>query len=201
MKKLVPFLLAAVFTAGNAQAIELNVLGGLTGSRPATSNTGATYTSRLGLTFGATVDFNFIPMFAIETGLLNIGYNYRAASNVGGETDISNRAWEVPVLLRYTALPIFDFGAGFYFQHYGTTYGAKSVATGVETTGNSWEGAGLSPGDFGLKLGGRAKFPIVPLTNVVVELDLKRGLKNLASNGASYHTSELDLLTGISFGF
>lgn len=201
MKKLVLVLLAAVFTAGSAQAIELNVLGGFTAGRPAASNTGATYTARSGLTFGATVDFDFIPMFAIETGLLNIGYKYRAADSAGRETDISNRAWEMPILLRYTALPVFDFGAGFYFQRYRTTYSAKSVATGVETTRNSWEGAGLSTGDFGLKLGGRAKFPIVPLTNFLVELDLKRGLKNLASGGSSYRTAEMDLLAGVSFGF
>jgi hypothetical protein len=199
MKKIVTLVLTGMILASSAQAVELNVVGGLTMASPSANSTGVVYTSSSALTFGALLDFGFIPGFAIETGLLSVGEKFKETT-LGIDTNVKTRAWEVPVLLEFTALPLLNVGAGVYFQKYNGTFDTDT--NGVTTTGNSWTGANLKQNDFGAKINARLMLPIAPLTHFLVDASYKLGLSNLSTtSGSSFKTREFAALVGVGFGF
>src|SRR5665213_1969421 len=106
MKKFIALILTGMFLAVGAQAgARINVLGGITSGGPSvTGDSTNTYKSGTGVTYGATVDFGILPMFAIETGVLSVGKKFTQSSG-GVDVVVTTRAYEVPLLLRFTALP------------------------------------------------------------------------------------------------
>ncbi len=200
MKKLLALMVCGMVFSVGAEAASINVLGGITSGGPSVSGiAGSTYKSGTGITYGATVDFGMMPAFAIETGILSVGKKF-TQTTAGVGAVVTTRAYEVPLLLRFTALPILDFGGGVYYQSYNSTYDAEAL--GVKTTGNSWSAAGLKSTDFGLKLSARLLLPIAPMLHFVIDGAYKMGLANMSSNsGATWKNNEIDALGGISIGF
>ena len=189
MKKLLTLILAGALYVGSAQAAHVNVLAGLTRANP---DTGIPSSSSTAVSFGATLDFAILPFFDVETGLMSVGVKYGY-----GSTDVKTRAMEIPLLLRFTAIPLVDFGAGAYFQKYNGTY--SSTTSGVETTGISWA-PGTKQNDFGAKVSARLLLPLAPFTHFIVDANYKLGLFNLAQVG-TFKTRELGVLVGLGFGF
>lgn len=206
-KKLLALIVLGAAVAGNASAIEFNVLGGITSGHPVTSPAPtAPYKSASGVTYGATVGFHLTPGFGIETGLLSVGKKFtQDVANAAPITgiELSYKAYEVPVLFRFTALPIVSFGAGGYYQNRAKTAKMKILGLGTESDINLTD-SGFANTDYGLKLNVRAAFPIMPTMKFLLDGSYKKGLKDLDLNTAdsvTVKTTEMDLLAGLSFGF
>ncbi|MBS1961078.1 MAG: hypothetical protein JST04_02595 [Bdellovibrionales bacterium] len=204
MKKIASLVLVSFLAASSAFALEANVVGGLTSSAPIQNGTGVSYTARTALTYGALVDFDLIPAFMLETGILSVGLKTRANPTSGIENDISQRAMEIPLMARFTLLPILSVGGGLYWQQFGSSYDTENVNTGIKVTNLSWEGSGYKRSDLGLKLAARAQFPVAPMIHILADLSYKRGFTNLVSNptaGESLKSNELALLVGAGVSF
>jgi len=200
MKKILAVLILSTVSIGSASALELSALGGLTMGGPNVSGGAITYSNGTGITYGALLGFNMMPGFGFETGVLSIGKKFKS-TNAGVESENTMRAWEVPLLLRFTALPVLSFGAGAYYQLSDKTVKSKAVATGVETVYNVSD-LSKKRQDIGLKANARAAFPMAPTLKIILDASYKMGLGDRDTNAAvTDKNSEIDLLAGVSFGF
>jgi hypothetical protein len=195
MKKFLPLVLASVMMAGSAQAAHVNVLGGLTTQSPSSDVPGLG--SGAGFTFGATIDFDLNPLFEVETGLMSVGEKF-SQTTAGIETDMSTRAVEIPLLIRFSALPLIDFGGGFYFQKFNGTYSTSSPT--FQDGSVDWN-SNYKQTDFGTKISARLRIPVAPLMHFLVDANYKFGLVDLDKGATSLKSRELGVLAGLAFGF
>lgn len=201
MKKILAVLILSTVSIGSASAIELNVLGGLTMGAPNVTGSTTTYKSGMGLTYGATLGFGMMPGFGIETGVLSVEKKSKATPAGETEDEMTNRAWEIPFLLRFTALPVLSFGAGGYYQLAGKTTKFKDVATGVESEVRTSD-FNKKRQDIGLKLNARGAFPVAPAISALLDVSYKMGLTDRDTTAAvTDKNSEIDILAGVSLGF
>lgn len=145
--------------------------------------------------FGALASTSFIPMFSLELGALymphKININDTNGNLISGE---SQTYLEVPLLLRFTALPIVSVGAGLYYAH---TLGNETLSA-PGATDQSVSNATSS--DFGLEASVAAGFPIFPTISVMGDLRYLFGLTNQDSTGATTtHFRDIELLVGLTF--
>jgi hypothetical protein len=194
--ELIPLVLACLLVSGAAQAAKVNVLAGISMQNPTSDSSLVVYKSGTAMTFGATVDFSLMPLFDIETGLISVGAKFSDVL-AGLESKYSTRAWESPLLLRFTALSFLDFGLGGYVQKINSTYDVD--AAGIKATGD-WTAA-YKTTDIGAKASARVLLPIAPLTGIGLDLAYKLGMTNLSKSGSSLKTNELAALATLSFGF
>jgi hypothetical protein len=209
MKKLVLIVLFGIFAASAAQAgARVNALGGITMANPSESGVTpvSTYKAKSAMTYGATVDFDVNPMIAIETGILSVGGKIEITTSGVVDTAVT-RAIEVPFLVRFTALPILDFGVGGYYQKFNSTFELTDSA-GTKTTYNWNTDFFNKTTDYGAKLSARLMLPLAPMIKFVVDANYKMGMANLndsslagSTAGRTFKNREMAALAGISIGF
>ncbi len=168
-------MILSVFALGTSNAnamLKVNLLGGLNFADYSGS---AAISPKAAGTYGATLQFGALPGFDFETGVLSVGK--KTETSVGPiKVEASTRGWEVPFMLRFTALPVLDLGGGLYYAIVGDDDEA----------------------DYGAKLSARARFGLAPMTDFLFDLSYNFGLKDL---GGSAKTRDYAVLAGLSFGF
>ncbi len=205
MKKILALLVVSTVFAGSASALELNVLGGLNFANSSDSGpgyTGISSKAKAGITVGATVEFSLVPMFALEVGLFSNG-NKKSVTSTLVNYDGSNRSLEIPLLLKFTGLPLAEFGAGLYYEKSPSNVTiSNSTNTVLLANGDFDQSSTYETGDMGIKLDARLKLPLMPLTSILVDASYKMGLKDLdkASSDTS-KTKSYALLVGAAIGF
>jgi hypothetical protein len=199
MKTFIPLILVSLMAVGSAQAAHVNVEAGITMANPSSNATSPTYSSGTGITGGATLEFALVPVLLdLEVGLLSVGYKFGATAG-GVKSDVTTRAWEVPVMVRFVALPLVDFGAGLYFQKFNSTYDTDTA--GVKVTGLDW-GSQAKTSDMGTKISARLMLPVAPMMHFLVDANYKLGLKDLSTvSGVTFKNRELGVLAGLAIGF
>ncbi len=198
MKKMLMVLGWVALSSVNANAVvKVNVLGGVNFADQSTSG-GSVVSSKAAFSYGATAQLPMLPLFDIEAGILSVGKKSKFEAAGSGYV-ASSRGWEIPVMLRFTALPVLSVGAGLYYAMLGdeievTESNSVLVPNGKRTT------AGETT-DLGAKLSARAHFPLAPLTDFLVDLNYNFGLKDLDKSAGSSKTRDYALMAGIAFGF
>jgi hypothetical protein len=166
-----------------------------------------------GIGFGGLLAFDILAdQFALEFGLLY--KNHRLSqdddtkiASVGfpvgtSEVKASVNALEIPLVFRWTSLPVFRPGAGVY---YSSVIGDGSVtlvdAAGDEDTVALFSDSSPNErGDFGAVLSLQAIFPVVPALGILLDGRYKLGLKDTNKESPVEKTREVEFLAGISLG-
>lgn len=208
MKKILMVLGVVAFTASNAHAVlKVNVLGGMNFADSSISGTAAStqVSPKAALSYGATVQFPMLPMFDLEAGILSVGKKSKFEA-AGLAYTGSTRGWEIPVMLRFTMLPIVDFGAGVYYAMLGDEVEVTESNTALIPNGKrAVDKTTNETTDIGAKLSARARMPIAPLTDFLVDLSYNYGLKDLDKDPTAPNdtqkTRDYALMAGIAFGF
>lgn len=170
MKKIL--ILVAVFgmsLTDSAQAmLRFNLLAGANFADQAIDPEipGVSTSSESAFAYGVTAEFDMGALLSFDVGALSVGY----------KTD--KRALQIPALIRFTALPLLDFGGGLYYAL-------------PEDQGS----------DIGFRLSARLKIPLTPITDLVLDGNYDHGLSDLDSSARSVKHRSYGLLTGISLGF
>lgn len=206
MKKILVILaLSTTALIGNANALELNVLGGLNYGGVSTSGagySGVSIKAKGALTFGATIQFNMMPAIALEVGAFSNG-NKQTITVPGGSYDQDFRSLEIPLLVKFTGIPLVDFGGGVYYEMRPTTYNVTNSPFASPANGsNTVDQTSDELNDFGVKLNARLKIPLAPLFHFLVDGSYKMGLKDLDKDPVdSRKAASYALLAGASIGF
>lgn len=167
-----------------AQAASLSVVGAMNLNRA-----GGTFTSSgLSISWGNTTTFGFglllsgeaNPFVNIEAGLLYLPRRY--------EEQIVERSLdtlEVPVVLRFSALPVLSFAAGGYF--------ARVVnANATETF--------LDQNDYGIVGSVAIRVPVAPTLGVLLDVRYLHGIANLDKRAPNeLERRDFQILAGLNF--
>jgi hypothetical protein len=200
-KKISMILSLMILTTGAAHAdLEVNALGGLNFDSNSVDGGTTTHSGKGAFTFGATVVFGG-PFLSFETGLLSIGKKEEQTRATGAISTWSYRGWQVPAMVRFTALPILSFGGGLYYTMFSDTVEVSDSGLGIPPNGEyTLDSQGLASNDIGLKIDARAGFPIAPLTSLLADVYYDWGLKDLDKGAISKKTRNYGILLGVSFG-
>lgn len=193
------FMLAA--PAHNACAVTLSGVGLANFTNPTFSTTS---TTGLGLSGGATAGFGLLasselmPGFVLEIGALWVPRKFSNDDSSGQSLSTTNAKWlEVPLLLRFTGLPLVSIGIGPYYAH-----GLGNVVISQPATPDTsvdYSAVGQTQNDFGLEGSVGARIPVVPQIGIVADLRYLFGLINQSSlDNTTVHYRSLELLFGIS---
>ena len=206
MKKILSLTVLGMMTVGTANAgMAVNVLGGMNYNKnsesPATA--GQTTSAKGALSYGASFEFGVVPMFGVEVGVLSVGKSNKIDTGATGSAVSTIRAIQIPVMLRFTALPILDFGIGGYYGSSAKKYKiSESTIAGVPDGSYDVDSAAYESSDFGARASLRAKFPVAPMIGILLDVNYSMGLKDLDKSSATTEkTREFALLAGASFGF
>jgi len=206
MKKihLIPAALAALAfgTAAPAHAIELTVLGGLNlhSSSVDPEAAGTETGGGTGAAFGALIGWEFIPAFGLETGALFVKKDNNVKAT-GTDLETSHGAIEVPLMLRFTALPILSVGGGLVYTRNSRTTSREGTLLSASVN-DEIEAAALKRNEWGARLNARIGMPLVPLVSAVLDLNYVLGLSDIDLDpNASSKTREFQVLVGASIGF
>ncbi len=183
--------LAAVAFAQPAQAmVNVSAVGSynLTNTKEDPSN--PLITVGHGFGGGALVSFPLMTAFEIETGALYTPF----VTHIGAapvEANLKQNYIVVPVLARFTLLPIVSFGAGI-------SYGVK---TGDVTSDNSLVSApGTLKNNVGLTGSVAIRLPLAPMFGFLVDTRYTFGLTDQSSTaGTTDKFNQLQVLAGLNF--
>lgn len=198
-------LAAALSSPREARAFGLDLLGGLNRSQPSVSSPGLTdLTTKAGstATYGAFLDFRLDRAFSLETGVQVLPRTYvtDVPSLLTGYTS-TIRYLEVPLLLRFNALPLLSFAAGGYFaQGIGDTELVGRVGGTQIAVIQSIESASIRKQDYGLLGSVRIELPLAPAIRLLVDGRYLYGLRNVDTSGGSLKWRDLQLMGGLGFG-
>lgn len=186
----------------SAEALELTVLGGLNLHSPSVDpeTAGTENKSGTGAMFGALIGWGLFPGFGMESGAL-FAKRKMTIEGTGTNLDVSYGTMEVPLMVRFTALPILSVGGGVVYSR--NNRKTKQEGTYANNTVNTEEDdIGLKKNEFGLRANARLGIPLVPLASLVVDVNYVLGLTdiNLDPN-TSTKTREIQILAGASIGF
>ncbi len=202
MKKLALSVLSGVLMSGAAQAgMAVNVLGGLNFQNDSITpaNVGVTTSAKGALTYGATFEMPVNPVMDFEFGALSVGSKTKSSTALGDAT-VSTRSVMIPVMLRFTALPILDFGVGGYYAILPSKYTIEGSTIPGLIDGD-YTTTTAAKNDYGLRAGVRAKLPLAPLLHVLVDLSYNFGLKDTDTTSTTEKTRAYSLLAGVAIGF
>ena len=216
MKRLIAIGLSLLFAgtlcqkaqAGGASLVEVAGVGTVNFSTPRLSDANGlpptAISPKMGLGVGALVYFPFFPGFNLETGVLYVSHrsNITLVGSTPGQLGLTSLM--VPVMIRFTALPVVSFGAGIY--------GAKGIgkvssydpATGNLITELTYAEANTSDFDLGAIVGASLNISLLPMTSILIDLNYYLGLKNLDTTNNPNQTIRLGGIlgmVGVKFGF
>jgi hypothetical protein len=202
MKKLGVFVLTGILISGGAQAaMRVNLLGGLNFQNdsitPATGNT----TSAVGaLSYGVTFEAALNPAMAFEVGVFSMGSKTKTTVPGAGDATIGLRSTVIPVMIRFTALPIIDFGVGGYYGILPKTFTVEnSTIAGLPNGSQTATSAASS--DYGIRAGIRANIPFAPMIHGLVDVSYDYGLKDTDTSSSTEKTRGYTLMAGVGIGF
>lgn len=134
---------------------------------------------------------------AIEFGAIYQGRKYDDTSS---NYTVSSNAIQIPVLLRFTLLPMISFGAGGYWET-----GSGDITLTNDTDGSkstlTYSGLGVKQSDMGLVGSIRLNFLMGPGMGFLVDGRYNYGLTNTSNNGTTITNRAFQVLAGISLGF
>lgn len=202
MKKLLSVLAIGFLGMSSAQAaVGVNVLGGLNFQNDSVDpqTTGTTTSAKGAVSYGATAEFAMNPMMGLEVGLFSMTSKTKYTTGSGDYT-ISAKSVMIPVMARFNALPVLDIGVGGYYAILPSKVTIEdSTVSGLsngEITATS-----IEKGDYGLRVGARAKFPVAPMFKVLVDATYNLGLKDTDKTSTTTEkTRGYTLMAGVSIG-
>lgn len=206
MKKLLGLAVLGILSIGTANAgMAVNVLGGLNYNKNSISpeDTTQTISSKGGLTYGATFEFSMVPMFSIELGALSVARVNKYDLGATGVATTTSRGLEIPLMFRFTALPILDFGIGGYYAKTPKKYKVSdSTIVGFPDGEYDIDPTEVESSDYGVRASVRGKFPVAPMIKILVDVNYSMGMKDIDKDPAvTEKNREFALLAGASFGF
>lgn len=184
--------------SARAEMLSLSAVGALNVSSVSASNSAATtvYSAGTGFGFGALASMPIMPAFSIELGALYVPRKFSSTSSLV-TTDFTLTQLEIPLVFRFTPLPLISFGLGGYL---GLGLGNVHTAVGSVKLDNSYEIAGISKTDLGLLASAAFRLPLAPTFGLLVDARYLMGLKN-SSTVAPTETKfrDFQLLAGVNF--
>ncbi len=172
MKKILAILLSALSMASAANAgMSVNLLGGMNFSNDKLDPAGVGVTTSPvgGITYGATLEFSVAPMINLEFGAIQTSNKSKSTIALGYQVT-ENKSLVIPLLVRFTALPIIDFGVGGYYATVPKTYKITETTIPGGTTGEN-DVTDASSNDYGLRARVRAKIPLAPMFGFLIDLN------------------------------
>lgn len=204
MRALFPFLILLSLAGAPlpALAARIALVGGVNISEP--TEPGMSHQAANGWGGGVLMEFRFVPLLGMEFGALHLPRKHSFSTASPRSTTVTRAAktYEFPLLLRLHMSRSFSFGIGGY---YSTATGQISEET-VSDSGASYRTltyaeAKQSRADFGLASSLCLYFWVGPLLHWVVDARYTMGLKNNHTDGGSKRFNDVQLLTGLQFGF
>ncbi len=195
------FAFGVALTSNQARAdLSVSAVGTLDFSNASISTAAANVNTSLGTSvgFGFLASTSVIPMFSLELGALYVPRKVNINDSNGNNLSTTKAPYlEIPLLLRFTALPIVSIGAGPYYAH---SAGSLTVsAPNVADTSPSFSDQGVATSDFGVEASVAASFPILPMLSVMGDLRYLWGLTNLDSSGVTTnHARDVEFLVGLT---
>ncbi len=200
-------VLLGMVAAPRAQALDLAAVGVLTMPRHSTDALTPTQSLSGKVTpgFGGLLSVGMIPLLMdIQVGVLYAPKKFTITDSAatGVETSLSYKALEIPVLARFTFLPIVSFGAGAY---YAKAIGSvdtefKTPASTTNLTVN-YDQLKTNTSDLGLVVSVDAKIGLMPGFSLLVDVRQLWGLTNLDTGATTTRNRSLEILAGLNFGF
>lgn len=192
-----------LFTLSSAPAradlLALSAVGGLNFSDLSVSSLPTGESTSMGTNFGFGVlgAYGFFPGFAAELGVLDMPRSVNLNDSAGKSiSSVTGSYLEIPLLVRFTALPIISFGAGAYYAH---TLGNPSVSVLGGSSVSANYPSNYSQSDFGLEGSVAASYSIMPMISVFADLRGLLGLVNEDSSGATtQHYRNVEILAGVT---
>ena len=207
------------FKAASASALEFSpVLGlGLDMSSASTTVAGTSYgtNTKTSVGGGVLLDSGLAPMVSLEVGVLYLPINHGLTVNItspltlSAPSETSYNALQIPVLMKFTLLPLVSFGAGAYYSKglgsvkvHSDAFTSAGLTFPASDTTESFADASLSDTDYGLMANAGMSFPFLPLMKFRADLNYLFGLKNINTTDTVTLKSRRILVTaGVSFGF
>jgi hypothetical protein len=212
MKKYALGLLAGLFLMTfpfNSQAFELAVEGGLSMQSPSyslSSGSSLAIGSKTSIGYGAFAGLSFLPGIQIETGLMYLPRRFSETSDTAGVAELTANHLIIPIMARFTALPLVSVGAGAYYA-----MGSGQVSTTLTPVGGSAGDpvledydatGGIKKSGLGLMASARLELPFLPTIRLLVDARYLMDLNNRSVDAAeTLKFKDLQLLAGASFGF
>lgn len=186
---------------------EISVVGGVHQIRIQSTGTGgnASGSASLGPVAGASFHFTLIPLLlGFDAGVVHL-WAERTTTQGGSwiETQARWKELQIPLILRLTALPVISPGVGLYYGlGMGNIDHTTKVAGVFQSSGSSsYQQAGLRGGHVGWVGSLRARFPLVPLVDFVVDGRYVSSLSDQARDASdTYKTSSVQILAGVKVG-
>ncbi len=200
MRAVLLLIAVGIFVSVPASAFELGVVGvlGYTTYAPSPADPTSTYSANSGLGYGVLVDFPWVPrLLAVEGGLFYVPRSIHSVTSLG-PADTTFNSLQIPVLVRFTGLPLVSFGAGGYFAG-----GLVNTSVSMNGWANPFDFSvvGLSQVDFGVLGSAALSLELLPGFNLYLDARYLLGLTNASTlPGVTAHFEELQLLSGIKLG-
>ncbi len=191
----------------SSQAIELTVLGGLSRSTPDVTPVTLTYKARNSYAGGALLGLRYKRFFGIETGAIYANNKFGSdLANVDGVSvsgDTSFNSIQIPLLLRFTVLPLISFGVGGYYSM-GIGQVSETLSVGgapAATATSTYADAGLKTSDYGFLGDVRIRLPLIPTFGFILDFRYLYGFGNLSADAAAkIYLTDMQAFAGLQFG-
>lgn len=183
----------------SSHAIEVALEGGLSIDTPSLSFTSGgaapSLTSKSSIAYGLFAGYSMFPGFQLESGLMLLPRSYSQADGLGNIVDSKFNSYMIPVMMRFTLLPIISVGGGAF---YATGTGNVST-TSLESDFNT---AGIKKSGYGALASVRLGLPLAPLVHLLVDGRYLMDLSERSTDATeSLKFKDLQVLGGISIGF
>ncbi len=194
IKSLSLVVLAALTTVAFAQPahalVNVSAVGSFNITNPKLDPSNALVTAGNGFGGGALISFPLMTAFELETGLLYTPF----VTHIGLaplEANLTQKYLVIPVIARFTLLPLISFGAGI-------SYGIKS---GDLTSDNSlFSTAGMSAkNNLGLTGSIALRLPLAPAFGILVDARYTLGLTDQDDSASSQKFNQIQILAGLNF--
>jgi len=183
--------------------MHVNVMGGMNfATYDGSSSASTSYSAKGAISGGSTIDFGIAPVISFETGLLSIGQSTKSTVSGLGELTQVSRALEIPLMLRFDALPLLSLGVGGYYAMINSKYKIQGSTIALLPDGEyTIDKSQNETTDYGLRFGGRLLLPLAPMVRALIDASYDMGLKDLDKGASTSKTKQYALMVGASFGF
>ncbi len=178
-------------TSSQAHAFGLSAVGSFNATTVSTDPANSNLSGGTGVGYGGLAQYNLIPAFDLEVGVLSTPVKF--SQKVPGSADIetSSHYLQIPVMVRFTLLPIISAGAGLYY--------AFPLAK-VKTIGPTGTVETDAKADMGATLSIALRFPLAPTLGIVVDGRYYFGWKDVSTAaGVSAKNQSTQILAGLNF--
>jgi hypothetical protein len=196
-------LIAFAAAAPAAHATSLSAVGVFNFSKVTEDPAGTGYTlgNSTGVGLGALLGAPLFPGLELQIGALYFPRGTHVEGSYAGFTagnlNLTAKQLQVPVLVRFTLLPVLSAGVGAYYARALSDFELTGDIAGVSIP--SVTRTDLKKDDFGLVASVSANFPIVPLFSILVDARYLLGLSNVNTGTATSRYRDIQLLAGVSF--